>query len=107
MLANDKLGKIRPSSGLMGLGIGGWQPSKLWECLKIPHWGIQCTSHTQFHPVQSQTSATDEEDTSSMRELIWAIDDDADNVDLEVTSNLNAADDTQSQLRLTGNALGQ
>ena len=53
--------------------------------------------------IQSQICAADEEDTPSMRELIRVIDDHADNVDLEVTSNLNAADDTQGQLPLTGN----
>ena len=42
-----------------------------------------------------------------MRELVRAIDDHAKNVDLEVTSNLNAADDVQGQPPLTRDALGQ
>lgn len=48
-------------------------------------------------PVQSQGGAADEEDTPSMRELIHAIDTHMEMVDLEVTSNLNAAEDVQAQ----------
>ena len=57
-------------------------------------------------PVQSQVGASDEEDTPSMRELVRVIDDHAENVDLEVTSNLNAANDAQSQIPPIGDALG-
>ena len=35
------------------------------------------------------------------------IDDHAENIDLEVTSNLNVANDAQGQLPPTGDALGQ
>ena len=42
-----------------------------------------------------------------MRELVRAIDDHAENVDLKVTSNLNAADDVQGQPPPTRDALGQ
>jgi len=44
--------------------------------------------------VQSQADAVDEEDTPSMRELVRAIDS---HVDLEASSNLNTAEDTQIQ----------
>ena len=42
-----------------------------------------------------------------MRELVRAIDDHAENVDLKVTSNLNAADDVQGQPPPTRDVLGQ
>ena len=48
-------------------------------------------------PVQSQASPADEEDTPNMRELVRAIDTHVKIVDLEVTSNLNAAEDVQAQ----------
>lgn len=41
-----------------------------------------------------------------MRALVRVIDDHVENVDLEVISNLNAVDDVQGQLPLTGDALG-
>ena len=47
--------------------------------------------------VQSQAIAADEEDTPSMRELLHAIDTHMEMVDIEVTSNLNAAVDVQAQ----------
>ena len=43
--------------------------------------------------VQSQAIATNEEDTPSIRELLHAIDTHVEMVNLEVTSNLNAAVD--------------
>ena len=48
-------------------------------------------------PIQSQAIAADEEDTPSMRELVHATDTHVEMVDLEVTSNLNAAVDVQAQ----------
>ena len=57
--------------------------------------------------VQSQAGAVDEKDTPSMRELVRVIDDHAENVDLEVTSNLKAVDDAQGQLPPIGDAPGQ
>ena len=48
-------------------------------------------------PIQSQAIAVDEEDTSSMRELVHAIDTYVEMVDLGVTSNLNAVIDVQTQ----------
>ena len=42
-------------------------------------------------PVQNPSDADDEEDTPSMRELVYAIDSRVELVDLEVTSNLNDA----------------
>lgn len=57
-------------------------------------------------PIQSQAGAVVEEDNPSMRELVRAIDDHAKNVDLEVTINLNTADDAQGQLPPTGDELG-
>ena len=47
-------------------------------------------------PAQSQADA-DEEETTSMRELVWVINTHVDTTDLEVTSNLNVADDAQGQ----------
>ena len=44
-------------------------------------------------PVQSQVSAVDEEDTPSIKELVQVINNHVKIVDLEVTSNLNAAED--------------
>ena len=46
-------------------------------------------------PVQIQAGVVDEEDTPSIRELVRAIDDHVENVDLEVTSNLNTTDNVQ------------
>ena len=40
-------------------------------------------------PIQNPSDADDEEDTPSMRELVYAIDSHVELVDLEVTSNLN------------------
>ena len=48
-------------------------------------------------PVQTQAITTDKEDTPSMRELVRAIDTHVEMVDLQVTSTLNAAINTQSQ----------
>ena len=45
-------------------------------------------------PVQSQADAANEEDTPSMRELVQTIDTYVETVNLEVTSNLNAVEDT-------------
>ena len=47
--------------------------------------------------VQSQISAADEEDTPNMRVLVQAIDTDVETVDLEVTSNLNVAENEEVQ----------
>ena len=44
-------------------------------------------------PIQSQAGAVDEEDTPSIRELVQVINNHVKIVDLEVTSNLNAAED--------------
>jgi len=55
-------------------------------------------------PVQSQVNTIDEEDTPSMRELVRAIDT---HVDLEATSNLNTAEDTQVQQPPTEDVPGQ
>ena len=52
---------------------------------------------TPLPPVQSQADAVDEEDTPNMRKLVRAIDIHMEMVDLEVTSNLNAAEDVQAQ----------
>ena len=48
-------------------------------------------------PAQSQADVADEEKTTSMRELVQAIDTHVDTVDLEITSNLNVADYAQGQ----------
>ena len=47
--------------------------------------------------VQSQAIAINEEDTPSIRELLHTIDTHVEMVNLEVTSNLNAAVDVQAQ----------
>ena len=47
--------------------------------------------------VQSQAVAANEEDTPSMRELMHAINTHVEMVDLEVTSNLNVAENAQVQ----------
>ena len=47
-------------------------------------------------PVQSQVGAADEEDTPSMRELVHAIDTYVELVDLQVTNNLNVAENVQA-----------
>ena len=41
-------------------------------------------------PVQSQVEATDDEDTSNMRELVEAIGTHMESMDLEITNNFNA-----------------
>ena len=88
--------------GLMGLGRGGWQPFKQWECPRIPRWGTQSKSLTLLFPppplpVQSQADAADEEDTSSMQELVQATDTQMETDDLEVTNNPNTTEDVQMQ----------
>ena len=55
--------------------------SQLWNPKQIPR-------PTLTNPIQSQ--ADDDEDTPSMRELVEAINTHVVNLDLEVTSNLNA-----------------
>lgn len=56
-------------------------------------------------PIQSQASAVIEEDTPNMRELVHVIDSHAKTVYFEITSNLNATEDTQVQKSLTINQL--
>ena len=57
---------------------------------------LPCSSPPPL-PVQSQADAADEEDTSSMQELVQAIDTHMETDDLEVTSNPNTTEDVQMQ----------
>ena len=73
---------------LQAMGVAKDSPLRNLEQIPYP---------TPPPPVQSQVGLGDEEDTPNMRELVHAIDTHMKMVDLEVTSNLNAAEDVQAQ----------
>ena len=58
-------------------------------------------------PVQSQVEATDDEDTSSMRELVEAIGTHMESMDLEITNNFNALGNKGTQQPPTKDVLNQ
>ena len=68
--------------------MGVLEDSPLRNLVQIPY-------PAPLLPIQSQAGAADEKDTPSMRELVRVINDYAENVDLEVTRNLNALDNAQ------------
>ena len=80
-------------AALQALGIAEDSPLRNPEQIPYP---------TPLPPVQSQADAVDEEDTLNMRKLVSAIDIHMEMVNLEVTSNLNAAKDVQAQPFLAG-----
>ena len=72
--------------------------SQLWNPKQIPH-------PTFTNPIQSQ--ADDVEDTPSIRELMEAINTHVENLDLGVTSNLNAPSHEEIEQPPTEDAPGQ
>ena len=75
-------------AALQALGVAEDSPLRNPEQIPYP---------TPLPPVQSQADVVDEKDTPNMRKLVRAIDIHMEMVDLEVTSNLNAAKDVQAQ----------
>ena len=57
--------------------------------------------------IQSQVKAANDEDTTSMRELVEAIDTQVESVDLEITSNFSAPRNEGSQQPPTNDVLDQ
>ena len=61
-------------------------------------WNLEQIPHPTLTPlVQSQADAANDKDTPSIRELVEANDTHVENLDLEVTSNLNALGHEETQ----------
>ena len=76
------------------------EDSQLWNHEQIPR-------PTLTNPVQSQADVDDDEDTPSFRKPMKAIDTYVENLDLEVTSNLNAPGHEETQQPPIEDAPGQ
>ncbi|KAL0013011.1 hypothetical protein SO802_000080 [Lithocarpus litseifolius] len=85
-------------AALRAVGVPGGSP--FWISENIPR-------PTSLNPVQSQAIPADEGDTPSMRELVRAIDTHVEDLDLEVSSALNAPGDEELRQPPTEENRGQ